>query len=140
LPQRPRQRSRQKRFVVEALKVHARRSRDLIYALAAEWRAGNGKTAARNQAFRPSFQQAQILTCHVHVILANVSVLRNRCDELAAKRGHHNQPAGAHDQPPGAHAAASGFFRGDRMASSMFAGVPAATKLRKIFRRAAAPR
>jgi hypothetical protein len=61
--------------------VHARRLRDFTYVHAAEWRAGKGKTAAGNQVFRPSFQQAQVLT----VILANLRVLRQRCDEPAAK-------------------------------------------------------
>jgi hypothetical protein len=34
------------RIVAEALKTHAGRLCDFTYVLAAEWRAGNGKTAA----------------------------------------------------------------------------------------------
>jgi hypothetical protein len=76
----------QNRVKTEALKTHARRSCDLTYALAAEWREGCGKTAAGNQ----SFELISIKLKYLHVILANLSVLRNRCGELAAKRGHRN--------------------------------------------------
>ena len=62
-----------------------RRSRDLTYALGAEWWEGNGKTAAGARLF----QLISIKLKYLHVILANLSVLRQRCDEPRAKWGHH---------------------------------------------------
>jgi hypothetical protein len=51
---------------------------------AAEWREGCGKTAAANQ----SFELISIKLKDLPVILANLSVLRNRCDELVTKWRH----------------------------------------------------
>jgi hypothetical protein len=57
---------------VEALKMHARRSRDFTYALAAEWREGCGKTAAGNQ----SFDLISIKLKYLPLMFVHVSVLR----------------------------------------------------------------
>jgi hypothetical protein len=119
------------RFAAEALKMHARRSRDFTYALAADWRSRSGKTAARDQAFRPDLYQAQILTSDPRQLERRGSGLRFRCGEPEAKWRHRNQR-------PKRHAAASGFFRGGWMASDRSAMLADAMKLRKIFHREAA--
>jgi hypothetical protein len=64
--------------------MHSRRFRDFTYALAAEWREGCGKTAAGGQVF----ELISIKLKYLHVILANLSVLRNRCGEPGAKSRH----------------------------------------------------
>jgi hypothetical protein len=61
----------------------ARRSRDLTYALAAEWWEGNGKTEAGNQAFRTNFDQAQVLTCHAHPLKRLAAALRRTKGKMA---------------------------------------------------------
>jgi hypothetical protein len=70
----------------EALKTHSRRSRDLTYALAAEWWEGNGKTAAGCWAFRPDLYQAQILTHHVRPFERLAAALRRTRGKLATSR------------------------------------------------------
>jgi hypothetical protein len=54
---------------------------DFTYALAAEWWEGKGKSEAENRVFR----LISIKLKYLHVILANLSVLRRRCDEPRAK-------------------------------------------------------
>jgi hypothetical protein len=71
-------------FATEALKMHACRSRDLTYALAAEWRLGKGKTEAASQAFLPDLHQAQILTCDVRSLKPLAAALRRTTGEMGA--------------------------------------------------------
>jgi hypothetical protein len=64
--------------------MHARRSCDLTYALAAEWRAGNGKIEARKQAFRPDLYQAQVLTDHARQLKRLAAALRRTEGQMGA--------------------------------------------------------
>jgi hypothetical protein len=96
-------------------------------------RPNGGKAAAELRQNARPFELFFIKLKYLHVIRANLSVLRKRCDELAAKWGH----AVLRLKP---HAAASGFLRGGRMASDRFVVVADAMKLRKKFRREAARR
>jgi hypothetical protein len=77
-------RSRQNRVETEALKVHARRFRDFTYVLAAEWRTGKGKTAARNPGFQPDLHQTQTLTCRVRQLKRLAAALRRTTGKIAA--------------------------------------------------------
>jgi hypothetical protein len=73
-------------------------------------RSNGGRAAAKLRRDAGLFELISIKLKYLHVILADLSVLRNRCDELAAKWGHRNWRLGAR-------AAASGFLRGGRMAT-----------------------
>jgi hypothetical protein len=53
-------------------------------------RPNGGKAAAKLRRETRVFELISIKLKYLHVILANLSVLRNRCGELAAKRGHRN--------------------------------------------------
>jgi hypothetical protein len=53
-------------------------------------RPNGGKAAAKLRREARLFELISIKLKYLHVILANLSVLRNRCGELAAKRGHRN--------------------------------------------------
>jgi hypothetical protein len=77
------QRCGQNLVAAETLKTRAGRSCDFTYALAAEWW---GKTGAG----RRLFDLISIKLKYLHVIVANLSVLRKRCDELVAKFGYRN--------------------------------------------------
>jgi hypothetical protein len=78
------QRRRQNRIEIEALKAHARRSRGFTCALAAEWRAGNGKTGASSRGFRPDLHETQTLTCDVHAVKPLATALRRTEGEMGA--------------------------------------------------------
>ena len=98
LLQRPGKRCGQNRIAAEALKTHARRSRDFTYALGPN---GGQATAKRRQQSR-FFSLISIKLKHLHVMFANLSGLRQRCDEPGAKWRHRLSQLKRH-------AAASGF-------------------------------
>lgn len=94
-------------------------------------RPNGGQATAKLRRDARLFDLISFKLKHLHVMLADLSVLRNRCDELAAKSGHRHWRLKTH-------AAASGFFRGVRMASDRFVMLTHDMKLRKRFRREAA--
>jgi hypothetical protein len=73
-------------------------------------RPNGGKATAKLRRDAKLFELISIKLKHLHLIRGNLSVVRNRCDELAAKSGHCYWRLKAH-------AAASGFLRGGGMAS-----------------------
>jgi hypothetical protein len=91
---------------------------DFTYALGTEWRSCEGKTKARTQSFNPISSKLN----NLHVMFANLRGLRQRCDEPRAKSRHR------HSQPK-RHAAASGFYRGGRMAKGQVSGVNACREI-----------
>jgi hypothetical protein len=72
--------------VTEALKVHARRSRDLTYALAAEWRQAMAKPRQQTRLF----ELISIKLKYLQIMLTDLSGLRRRCDEPRAKSRHYD--------------------------------------------------
>jgi hypothetical protein len=73
----------QNRIAIEELRKHDGQFSDFTYALAAEWRTGNGKTAAASQRFRPDLQRAQGLKDHVRPLKLLAAALRQTSGEVA---------------------------------------------------------
>jgi hypothetical protein len=64
--------------------MHARRSRDLAYALAAEWRIGKGRIEAEHQLADLIFIRFK----HLRVMPVHIVGLRQRCGEPGANSRH----------------------------------------------------
>jgi hypothetical protein len=96
-------------------------------------RPNGGRAAAKLRQEARLFHRVSSKLKYLHVMFANLSGLRRRCDELKANRWQRVLRL----KP---HAAASGFFRGGGMAGSRFGALPPAAKLRKIFRKKTARR
>jgi hypothetical protein len=79
------------------------------------------------------FERASSKLKHLHVMVANLSVLRQRCGKPTAKSGHRKSQL----KP---HAAASGFCAAARWQMTRLAVLTDAVKLRKKFRRETAAR
>jgi len=96
-------------------------------------RPNGGQATAKLRQQILVFERASSKLKYLHVILANLSGLRQRCDEPTAESGHRKSHLKRH-------AAASGFCVAAGWQMARLVVLTDAMKLRKIFRRdAAAP-
>jgi hypothetical protein len=109
--------------------MHAGRSHDLTYALAAEWRAGNGKTEAANQVFRSDIYKPQALRYRSRYLERLAAALRRTKGKLAASYLAASNACGR-----------IWIFARRRDGKQQFRVGTDAMKLRKIFRREATHR
>jgi hypothetical protein len=96
-------------------------------------RPNRGRATANLRQETRFFSLISIKLKHLHVVFANLNVLRRRCDEPWAKWRHRHSQL----KP---HAAASGFCAAARWQRERSVVLTHAVKLREIFRREAARR